>query len=50
MVFSGVLDPSQTRNFALDENARLLTGNAAGLDCGSMAVPWGRSAQGARLE
>ena len=32
MVFSGVLDPSQTRNFALDENARLLTGNAAGLD------------------
>jgi len=32
MLFSGVLDPSQTRNFALDENARLLTGNAAGLD------------------
>jgi cytoskeleton protein RodZ len=32
MVFRGVLDPSQTRNFALDENARLLTGNAAGLD------------------
>jgi cytoskeleton protein RodZ len=32
MVFSGVLDPSQTKNFAIAESARLLTGNAAGLD------------------
>jgi cytoskeleton protein RodZ len=31
-VFAGVLDASQSRNFALDESARLLTGNAAGLD------------------
>jgi cytoskeletal protein RodZ len=31
-VFSGVLDASQTKNFALTENAKLLTGNAAGLD------------------
>jgi cytoskeleton protein RodZ len=31
-VFSGVLDASQTKEIASDENARLLTGNAAGLD------------------
>lgn len=30
-VFSGTLDASQTKNFALDQNAKLLTGNAAGL-------------------
>ncbi len=31
-VFRGVLDPSQTKNIEGLENARLLTGNAAGLD------------------
>jgi cytoskeleton protein RodZ len=31
-VFSGVLDPAQTKNFAVSEQAKLLTGNAAGLD------------------
>ena len=31
-VFSGVLDPSQTKNIEGLENAKLLTGNAAGLD------------------
>jgi len=31
-VFAGILDASQTKNFAVDDNARLLTGNAAGLD------------------
>lgn len=31
-VFSGILDASQTKNFDLDQEAKLLTGNAAGLD------------------
>jgi cytoskeletal protein RodZ len=31
-VFSGVLDPSQTKNIEGLENAKLLTGNAAGLE------------------
>jgi cytoskeleton protein RodZ len=31
-VFSGVLDPAQTKNFAVAERAKLMTGNAAGLD------------------
>ena len=46
-VFAGVLDASQTKNFALDEDAKLLTGNAAGLDVrmngravGSFRTPW----------
>lgn len=32
LVFSGVLDASQTKEFAIGEQARLLTENAAGLD------------------
>ena len=31
-VFAGILDASQTKNFDLSESAKLLTGNAAGLD------------------
>jgi cytoskeleton protein RodZ len=31
-VFAGILDVSQTKNFDLSESAKLLTGNAAGLD------------------
>jgi cytoskeletal protein RodZ len=31
-VFSGVLDPAQTKNFAVSDKAKLMTGNAAGLD------------------
>ena len=31
-VFSGVLDPEEIKNFAVSENAKLMTGNAAGLD------------------
>lgn len=31
-VYAGTLDPEETKNFALGENAKLLTGNAAGLD------------------
>jgi len=41
MVFSGVLDPSQTKNFALGESARLLTRNAAGLDVRMNGRPLG---------
>jgi cytoskeletal protein RodZ len=41
MVFSGVLGPSQTKNFALDDSARLLTGNAAGLDVRMNGRPLG---------
>lgn len=41
MIFSGVLDPSQTKNFALAESARLLTGNAAGLDVRMNGRPLG---------
>jgi cytoskeleton protein RodZ len=41
MIFSGVLDPSQTKNFALGESARLLTGNAAGLDVRMNGRPLG---------
>ena len=31
-VYTGLLDADQTKNFALAENAKLMTGNAAGLD------------------
>ena len=31
-VYTGLLDADQTKNFALAENAELMTGNAAGLD------------------
>jgi cytoskeletal protein RodZ len=31
-VYSGLLEPSEPKSFAIAENARLLTGNAAGLD------------------
>jgi cytoskeletal protein RodZ len=31
-VFSGILDASQTKNFDVNQDAKLLTGNAAGLD------------------
>ncbi|HYI94321.1 MAG TPA: RodZ domain-containing protein [Bryobacteraceae bacterium] len=40
-VFAGVLDRSQTKNFALDEDATLLTGNAAGLDVRMNGRPLG---------
>ena len=31
-VFSGILDTAQTKNFAVTEHAKLMTGNAGGLD------------------
>jgi cytoskeleton protein RodZ len=31
-IFSGILAPAQTKNFAVTETAKLMTGNAAGLD------------------
>jgi cytoskeleton protein RodZ len=31
-VFSGIMNQAQTKNFAVAENAKLMTGNAAGLD------------------
>ena len=40
-VFAGVLDASQTKNFALAEDAKLLTGNAAGLDVRMNGRPLG---------
>lgn len=40
-VFSGILDASQTKNFAVSENAKLLTGNAAGLDVRMNGRPLG---------
>ena len=40
-VFAGVLDASQTKNFALSEDAKLLTGNAAGLDVRMNGRPLG---------
>ena len=40
-VFAGVLDASQTKNFALEEDAKLLTGNAAGLDVRMNGRPLG---------
>jgi len=40
-LFSGILDASQTKNFAVPENAKLLTGNAAGLDVRMNGRPLG---------
>lgn len=40
-IFSGILSPSQTKNFAFDEKAKLLTGNAAGLDVRMNGRPLG---------
>lgn len=31
-IFSGLLDPAESRNFSISESAKLLTGNAGGLD------------------
>jgi cytoskeleton protein RodZ len=40
-VYTGMLDADQTKNFALAENAKLVTGNAAGLDVRMNGRPLG---------
>jgi cytoskeletal protein RodZ len=41
VIFSGILDAEQMKNFALHDDARLLTGNAAGLDVRMNGQPIG---------